>query len=329
MSSETPTRLRAVLDLLRPRTFFRTLSRVDPLIDATRSLVVAVEALRVRTEQLSVIQQIDWERRLDLARLDEWLEPARIERHVFEAVSLATLEREPFPHIVVEGCLPGDVYANLIDAIPPPVFFQGGRHEHWKLRESLAPNYCRAVWDFVANTLTSRILCRALNAKFAEVVHDYVGSVCPDYSPEQLHASDGRLMLRRPGYELQPHRDPKWGFVTGLMYLARPDDNERYGTRFYKVRDDVEAPDANVYYVDPGRCELVRSVPFRPNTLVAFLNSRGGHGASIPGDAQPASLERYIYQFRLGPSKRAVADMLGLMAPERAARWAGSKTAAY
>ena len=33
-------------------------------------------------------------------------------------------------------------------------------------------------------------------------------------------------MLRRPGYVIAPHRDPKWGFVTGLVYLASAGDNE-------------------------------------------------------------------------------------------------------
>ena len=38
-----------------------------------------------------------------------------------------------------------------------------------------------------------------------------------------------------------------------------------------------------------------------------------------------ATLERYIYQFRLGPTSKTIAQMMQLMTPERAARWAGSK----
>ena len=83
--------------------------------------------------------------------------------------------------------------------------------------------------------------------------------------------------------------------------------------------------DLNVYYVERERCTLVRDVPFRANSLLVFLNSVGAHGAAIPPDAQPATLERYIYQFRLGPTSKTIAQMMQLMTPERAARWAGSK----
>ena len=230
--------------------------------------------------------------------------------------------------MVVDDWLPRDVYDQVLDAMPPPIFFQSTRDEHWALRSGIAPLYCRQVWAFVANTLAGDILHRALNTKFERVIRDYIQTFCPAFpadAPVTMHPSDGRLMLRRPGYDLQAHRDPKWGFVTALMYLAKPGDSEAFGTQIYKVRDDVEAPNANVYYVERERCTLVRDVPFRANSLLVFLNSVGAHGAAIPPDAQPATLERYIYQFRLGPTSKTIAQMMQLMTPERAARWAGSK----
>jgi hypothetical protein len=156
-----------------------------------------------------------------------------------------------------------------------------------------------------------------------------VRSFCEGTDPTidlPLHASNGRLMLRRPGYLIPPHRDPKWGFLTGLVYLARPGDDDAHGTQLYRVRDDESAPSNKPYYVDPSRCELARAVPFRPNTLLVFLNSGGAHGASIPADAQPATLERYLYQFRLGPSNDAIAALLGQMAPAVRKSWSGAKT---
>lgn len=328
MSGSAPGRFSAALDLLRPRTFFRTLARVDSLVDSTRSLAQTVDALRVQTAQLTAIQQIDWERRFDLTRLDKWLDAERIGQHVSAAIEAVPLELEPFPHMVVENWLPQDVYDQVLDAMPPAIFFQSTRDEHWALRSGIAPLYCRQVWAFVANTLAGDILHRALNAKFERVIRDYIQTFCPAFpsdAPVTMHPSDGRLMLRRPGYDLQAHRDPKWGFVTALMYLAKPGDSEAFGTQIYSVRDDVEAPNANVYYVERERCRLVRDVPFRANSLLVFLNSVGAHGAAIPPDAQPATLERYIYQFRLGPTSKTIAQMMQLMTPERAARWAGSK----
>jgi len=58
---------------------------------------------------------------------------------------------------------------------------------------------------------------------------------------------------------------------------------------------------------------------------LVFLNSEGAHGASIPKDASP-DLERYIYQFRLGPTGTVINRLLQLMPPDKAAMWANAKT---
>ena len=65
---------------------------------------------------------------------------------------------------------------------------------------------------------------------------------------------------------------------------------------------------------------------FKPNRMLVFLNSVGAHGAFIPADAQPATLERYLYQFRLGPTTKTIRRLLSLMSPDKAALWSGTKT---
>jgi len=49
--------------------------------------------------------------------------------------------------------------------------------------------------------------------------------------------------------------------------------------------------------------------------------------ASAPTDAQPPNLERYIYQFRLGPTGKVIKRLTDLMSPDQVAMWAGDKTA--
>ena len=90
-------RLAAAADLLRPRTFFRTLSRVDTIADKTRELSAAVDTLRIQSEQLLTIQRVDWEKRFDLARLGRWLDEKGIAAHVHAAFESAPLELDPFP----------------------------------------------------------------------------------------------------------------------------------------------------------------------------------------------------------------------------------------
>jgi len=321
-------RFTAAADLLRPRTLLRSLSRVDSLVDATRELTTAVQALRIQTDQLMTIQRVDWEKRLEIDRLDSILDADAIRRHVAGAIDATPLEREPFPHMLVNGWLPDSAYRRVIDAMPPAVFFADNRDEHWSVPSGVAPAYSRLVWAFVANRIVGEILYDALNRKFAPVVREYVGSFCPALGDDidlKLHPSDGRIMLRRPGYNLLPHRDPRWGFMTGIAYLAREGDSEAHGTQLYRVREDEEAPSSRVYYVEQPRCELARDIPFRANSLLVFLNSAGAHGASIPKDASP-DLERYIYQFRLGPTGKVINRLLQLMPPDKAATWANAKT---
>lgn len=330
MLGRTRERIRSAADLLRPRTLFRTLARVDSLADATRELTASVDALRIQTEQLIAIQRWEWEKEEDLARLDHELDPVRIESHVNAAVDAAAIESDPFPHIIVKDWLPRDVYRRIVDAMPPAVFFEHKFESKQRMIVpfAFAPEYSRRVWAFVARSIVDRVLHAALNRTFRQPICEYVRSFCPALPGDidlTLHASDGRIQLRRPGYTLTPHRDPKWGFVTGLVYLAREGDNEAYGTQLYRVREDAEAKSGMVHYVEQGRCELATDVPFKANTMLVFLNSTGAHGASIPADAQPAHLERYLYQFRLGPSSATIKKLLQLMPPEKAALWSGAK----
>lgn len=330
MMPRTLRRISAAADLLRPRTLFRTLARVDDVADATRELQAVVEQLQIRTEQLMAIERLDWEQREDLQRAADRLDPARIDAHVKAAVAAATLATDPFPHLVVERWLPDDVYASMVKAVPPAIFFADREVTRQRLMVPfpIAPSYSQRVWRFIADDIVGRSLSEALSVKFESVVRDYISSFCeglPDDLDLTLHPSDGRIMLRRPGYVIQPHRDPKWGFIVGLVYLARKGDNEAYGTQLYRVKGDHEAPTDKPFYVEEAQCELVRSVPFRANTLLAFLNSAGAHGASIPADAKPANLERYVYQFRLGPDKDAIARLMSYMSAERRALWTGAK----
>ncbi len=308
----------------------RALARVDQLHDSTRSLEAQVETLRVKTEQLETAARLDWELQDEIAHLATHFDTDRIAAHVSRAVDRAPLVDHPFPHVLVEDWLPGDVYQSMMRALPPAIFFADREPARQRMLVPFikGPIYSRRVWSYIADQIVGRMLREALTRKFESVVRQYVESFCgPNLDGVDLtmNASDGRIMLRRPGYVIAPHRDPKWGFVTGLVYLVRKGDNESYGTQLYRVKDDEEAPNDKPFYVDQSRCELVRSVPFKANTMMAFLNSAGAHGASIPADAQPPDMERYLFQFRLGPGQKAIKSLLDTMVPERRERWAGAK----
>jgi hypothetical protein len=133
----------------------------------------------------------------------------------------------------------------------------------------------------------------------------------------------GRIQLRRPGYELRPHFDPKRVAITGLLYLAKAGDDTAPGTQLFSLSRPVVASGMKTFFPedDGVACTLVRTVPFRPNTLLAFVNGRGAHGAVLPSDA--ALRERYSYQFYVKPDDRALKILVDRLPASEREQWTG------
>jgi hypothetical protein len=263
------------------------------------------------------------------AHLDRVLDPARIEAHVRAAVCAAQVQTEPYEHIVVERLLPEDVYELLIETIPPLPFFT----EHDPIKQDLVlpldlgPTLGSRAWNFLNDVVAPQMLRPSVMAKFSEPLRQHYRTIFGDAHVEQASelpqsTSGGRIMLRRPGYHLAPHRDPKRSLVTCLLYMARPGDSDTFGTQIFRVDHDSEAGYKQTYYPEQEghACELVKVVPFRPNSMLAFLNSRGAHGASIPADA-PAHVGRYAYQFYVAPETESLSALIKQLPRERRVMW--------
>ena len=250
--------------------------------------------------------------------------------HFRAAVAAANLVTDPGPHTVISDVLPTETYNYLLESIPPPEVFEVAdsvKANFDPIRATKAPEPTRHTWlwfqnDVVAGVLTP-ILIEAFRPCLRASYESYFGA---EYGPGALdldhRAFRGRLMLRRPGYRLKPHRDEKIAVLTGLVYFSRPGDNHQYGTDLYRVHKDQQAPFMKTYYPEGhgARAELARSVPFAANTALVFMNVPGmAHGAHIPSDA--TQLTRYAYQFYVGPKKSKMARFLRRIPPERARTW--------
>ncbi len=311
----------------------KELARLARSVDAMAANQQAVFDRAARMEQhANQIKQAfrlnDAQRALILS-LDSRLDAAAVVAHVQQSIDAAVMNADPFPHIVVERMLPDDVYKLVLQAIPPVDFFTTKDAVKQDLRIPLefGPTVATRVWDFIDSVVAREAVRPMLLRKFHEPLQRHYEAIFgPSFrelaSQLPQAPSGGRLMLRRPGYFLAPHRDPKRTMFTCLMYLARSKDSEAYGTGVYRVPDDREATYTQTYY--PGQdgraCELVKLVPYRPNSALIFLNSGGAHGAEIPADAPP-KLERYAYQFYVGPPHDALEALLDQLPPDRRALW--------
>ena len=152
-------------------------------------------------------------------------------------------------------------------------------------------------------TVAATILTPALANKFSDYFREHYGQPSSGNSESSIelawHQTGGRLMLRRPGYRLEPHLDPRRSALTTLLYLGTPDDSLQHGTNLFQIDRPLPTKYKGIYY--PERegttCELVKRVPFRPNSMLVFASRIALHGADIPDDAQPSTLKRYTYQF--------------------------------
>lgn len=233
-----------------------------------------------------------------------------IDQHVRQAIAAAPLLDDPMPHLIVNNLLPQATYEAILGGLPGEVCFsdRDTAKQNMRLVQSEgAPEWTVRMLTFLERNLIPQMMVPTLLDRFAPHIEalytERFGSERGRELAAAPHiATSGRLMLRRPGYKLEPHLDPKRVVITTLLYFARPDDDESFGTAFYRMRGTPVIDRTNTFF--PAQqgivCDLVKSTSFHPNMAVAFLNHGGAHGAGISKSA-PRDTMRYTYQFYISP----------------------------
>jgi hypothetical protein len=307
--------------------------RCDEILERLDALSQQFSELAVRESELRAILRRNLEQEPYLDRLTKMIRKEATRQEVADNVDRAPLHLQPFPYTVIDGLLPDHLYDALVQGLPPVELFKNRpvRKQQLAVPFELAPVYSQRIWTHFADTLIPEVIAPRLIQKFRGPLDEWIRRNWPDINPESitLRGSGGRIMHRGRGYRIRPHRDPKWSFITCILYLARPGDNESWGTQLYAVERDEEAKDAAPYWIDEKRCHLAEDVKFIRNRLLVFLNSAGAHGAHIPEDAEPPDLERYIYQFRVGPPIDVVAMLKSRLPEDRIPLWTGKLLVDY
>jgi hypothetical protein len=228
---------------------------------------------------------------------------AAIEPHATAAIARTPTVPDPFPHMVISDLFPESIYHQFLAAIPSEEYWEpaGKARLNWRIGQAVAPASSEQLWSCLQHEIAPLILKPLLVAAFREHIAAYWRRAADgdvDELERHLEVTEGRLLLRRPGYKLTAHLDPPDAILTFLLYLARPGDPEDHGTDLYRSAP-IPLDRKGIFHPDTHGLahEYAGTVPFRPNTALVFLTPTSVHGAELPVDA-PA-YDRVSYQFLL------------------------------
>src|SRR5262245_65243049 len=148
---------------------------------------------------------------------------------VRKRIEAAPIEREPFPHVVVEEFLPVDFFAQLAETMPPVADFQPDDDIKSNLRIedrnkyfAQAPDEFRAVWGRLRDEVIQAVVAPVLARRLEDEIRDkYAELFTPEIADEVmaggLVSNTGRIMARKPGYNLRQHSESEHIALTSLI----------------------------------------------------------------------------------------------------------------
>lgn len=200
--------------------------------------------------------------------------------HMVSAVDSTTVCDAPSPHIVIRGFFPQDTYSQLLDSLPSAEDYEAFAYEKHANEngesnrkrfqlvntslETLQPAE-QEFWHTIRSVLGS--------TTFKETVFNKLQNGLSyrfDCDPESAGSLPGfalpELFHETSGYRIKPHPDTRKKVVTMQIALPENDDQEHLGTEFYR-----RSVRPSSWLREPKGFEIVKRMPFLPNTAYAFV----------------------------------------------------------
>ena len=198
-----------------------------------------------------------------------------IEHFVGRLVS-AKVELDPFPHYYLEQVFPDDFYRLMLRHMPSSDVYENLyavtdlKLDHFRHRDQRdmdrewtynLPQAQRVFWNLFNSWFLSEEIAQAVLKSFSGVRDSW-----PAVSVES------QFIRHRAGYFLGPHSDLYTKLVVLLLYLAPDDRAEHLGTSLYRPKHTgFSCPNSKHY--DFADFIKVKTAPYRPNSLLAFMRS--------------------------------------------------------
>lgn len=236
----------------------------------------------------------------------------------------ADLRYDPFPHLVIENCLPEDYYRALEQSYPEDATIL--QLDAWRRRQrgqnqraDICAHQAFEHPELVAPVWLEFMRHHCSGAFYAEVIA-LLGPEMKTLYPDLERRLGGRLEDRTVGVRFQPggdtgalsldcqvgintavtrrssvrgaHTDAPEELYAMLLYFRRADDDAPGGDlEILRWRDGVERRFVGTA-VDDADCERVSTVPYAPNTLVVFLNAQ--HAVHAVSPREPTAKSRRL-----------------------------------
>jgi len=206
---------------------------------------------------------------------------------------------EPYPHFVIEDALPQDVYEQLEKEWPEQQLlstepFDSGICYRLKADEMLKPGKVSNLWKKFTEYHTSIEFYKEMTKVFGELVpHVDDLTLSPrgwDTGNDKI-GTDCQTVMHKPidFSSRTAHIDNPREIYAALLYMPYMDDKSTGGDfQIHETHDNILEVNKNGgREVNEKAGKIVKTVPYKPNTLVVFCNNstRCVHSVSSRKDA--------------------------------------------
>ncbi len=221
-------------------------------------------------------------------------------KSILHGVTSADVVPEPFPHVVVDGAVEADLYAELAASFPDCDVIVGDEplENNTAYRMGCAriltdPRVPQCWRDFALHHTSGpffrealAVFGRAIKGLYSDIDVEGLRTSIRGYEPFADVALDCQLAWGSPVNRLStsngPHVDREVALFAGLLYMRLDGDDADGGDlEMYRFKGSERRYDA-LRFVDASLLEPVKRIPYAANRLVFFIHSpHSVHGVTM------------------------------------------------
>lgn len=221
--------------------------------------------------------------------------------HIDKAIDHAVVQTYPFPHIVVENIFPDAVYKLVCGYFPNREAFTPNGNRlilpitYGCSEQTILDKNQRTFWRLFGEILVNKYIKPKITDKLIpflnmkEGLENYdINNFDPRY--DTINFRQDGLFLDLPEYQIGLHIDQRILLSAMLIYLPSDDQHQFLGTSIYSGPPCLES---NNYQVDYSEIKHVKDIPYKPNTLFAFMQTPiSWHSSYIKPNDDPNYLRK-------------------------------------